>query len=619
MITCTSGSYTCLLHQALTSAGHRFITIKNKLDLRASKWTTTRAPTLAFLLLLFICYATQRYVNRHLRLPAAASAARSRKSVTGVSSTRKRAAATTSDDSHEVPRGKRARASTLNVPPAPVPALHVPQIQTNTAGQCTMGTLFATQEGLLAAKGDKSDIVARKLFVWGTGEAGQLSLGGPDDDNIHKLTKPKPFGNKGISADTDAGELGPGGPEVIAAGGMHSLLIDANGRILSCGSDDHGTLARQYRDSDESEDDFYYVLRPVEGISPSGKGVPSEQGKVRRFRATRVAASDGCSIALNADGELVSWGHFKDGEGKVCFADTDADNAPREQWTPVPVPSLEDVRFAQVVCGENHVLALTLDGRVYSWGLNSMSQLGRFANLYHVRARFLKRDPPASMLLTPEAIPELKNIVRLGCGLNTSFAVDADGRVFAWGLNTRGQTGTGLKKDKVTRPTRVKALDPHRVGGARVVQVAGGEFHTAFLLSNGDVWICGDGDEGKLGLPETHEAMSKSPSSSTNDPIEPVQLRTPVHVPMPGTDARAHIIGIAAGMRFTFALAKDGTLYSWGTTSDEAMGQPAETWGDDQSKSVPTPVPMPGEPGSWQIVSVATAGQHSLALAVRAA
>ena len=179
------------------------------------------------------------------------------------------------------------------------------------------------------------------------------------------------------------------------------------------------------------------------------------------------------------------------------------------------------------------------------------------------------------MLLTPEAIPELKNIVRLGCGLNTSFAVDADGRVFAWGLNTRGQTGTGLKKDKVTRPTRVKALDPHRVGGARVVQVAGGEFHTAFLLSNGDVWICGDGDEGKLGLPETHEAMSKSPSSSTNDPIEPVQLRTPVHVPMPGTDARAHIIGIAAGMRFTFALAKDGTLYSWGTTSDEAMGQPA--------------------------------------------
>ena len=78
------------------------------------------------------------------------------------------------------------------------------------------------------------------------------------------------------------------------------------------------------------------------------------------------------------------------------------------------------------------------------------------------------------------------------------------------------------------------------------------------------------------------------------------------------------IIGIAAGMRFTFALAADGTLYSWGTTSDEAMGQPAAEWGDDQSKETPTAVPMPGEPGAWSVASVATAGQHSLALAVRA-
>ena len=78
------------------------------------------------------------------------------------------------------------------------------------------------------------------------------------------------------------------------------------------------------------------------------------------------------------------------------------------------------------------------------------------------------------------------------------------------------------------------------------------------------------------------------------------------------------VIGIAAGMRFTFALAAEGTLYSWGTTSDEAMGQPADVWGEDQSKDTPTAVPMPGEPGAWAIAAVATAGQHSLALAVRA-
>ena len=96
-------------------------------------------------------------------------------------------------------------------------------------------------------------------------------------------------------------------------------------------------------------------------------------------------------------------------------------------------------------------------------------------------------------------------------------------------------------------------------------------------------------------------------------------MRTPVHVPIQSDSPEpASIVGIAAGMRFTFALAASGVLYSWGTTSDEAMGQPAESWGDDQSKTTPTPVPMPGEPGAWTIASVATAGQHSLALAVRA-
>ena len=502
--------------------------------------------------------------------------------------------------------------ATLNSPPQPIAPVHESDIQAGRAVRISLGELPGSTDGA---------ILARKLFVWGTGEAGQLSLGGPDDDNITKLTKPKPFGNKSVSMQIDNGEFGVGGCELIAAGGMHTLVIDGNGRILSCGSEDHGTLGRLHRTTDETEDEDYYVLRPVEDMSPVGQGVSAsgETGKVNVFRATRTAASDGCTVALDAEGRLVCWGHFKDAEGKVCFSDTDENDAPREQWSPVSIEGLKDERFAQVACGENHVLALTLDGRVYTWGLNSVSQLGRFANVYHVRHRFMKRDPPASTHLTPVVVAELKNIVRIGSGLNASFAVDRDGHVYAWGLNTRGQTGVGSKKECVTRPTRVRALEPAQLGGARVVQISGGEFHTAFLLSNGQVYICGDGDEGKLGLPKDHPALAGAGS--------PPELRVPVHVPFPAAPEYAPasatnggntaIAAIAAGMRFTFALAADGTLYSWGTTSDEAMGQPAGEWGADQSKETPTIVPMPGEPGSWSVVNVATAGQHSLALAVR--
>ena len=37
---------------------------------------------------------------------------------------------------------------------------------------------------------------------------------------------------------------------------------------------------------------------------------------------------------------------------------------------------LEDKYIDKVSCGSNHVLALTSDGQVYSWGLNFVGQLG---------------------------------------------------------------------------------------------------------------------------------------------------------------------------------------------------------------------------------------------------
>ena len=159
-----------------------------------------------------------------------------------------------------------APAAPLNEPPAPIPPVHASDIKSGQAARLTMGRQFDTAAPAPAKYAADDPVVARKVFVWGTGEAGQLSLGPPDDDNINKLTKAKPFGNKELSVLTDDGKLGVGGAQLIAAGGMHTLLVDANGRILSCGSDDHGTLGRAHRSTEESEDEGYYVLRELDGI-----------------------------------------------------------------------------------------------------------------------------------------------------------------------------------------------------------------------------------------------------------------------------------------------------------------------------------------------------------------
>ncbi|PWZ01461.1 RCC1/BLIP-II [Testicularia cyperi] len=522
-------------------------------------------------------------------------------------------------------RAVRAAKRTRRAPTPVGPLNSVPRlVQSVHASDISDGIAVQVSTGLLPTSG-KGTVLPRKLFVWGSGDSGQFGVGAPEDDKPNKLNKPKPFGNKEISMQIDDGDMGEGGIEIVVGGGMHSVLIDSLGRILTSGAEDYGTLGRKHRGSSDEAEECYFNFAPVEGISPTGRGVQpadGKEGEVEKFRATRVASADAAGAALDDRGRLRSWGYFKDGEGRVCFADSDAPGANREQWHPIPLPGIEHEQFAAVAAGENHILALTLHGKVFSWGTNTCYQLGRTANPRKIAQKFSKTEPPRDCDLTPTLITGLGECKRIFAGLSNGFAVEKSGKVVAWGLNTKGQTGTGLKSTKIATPHTVAALSPARHGGAEVVQIVGGNFHTAFLLSNGQVYICGDSDEGKLGLPKGHASLKNA--SATN----PIVVREPVHVPFPdppswapastkAEDGKTKIVAISAGMRFTLALAADGTLYSWGTTSDDAMGQPSEEMGGDQSKDTPSAVAMPGQPGAWRIMAASTAGQHSLALAVK--
>lgn len=517
-----------------------------------------------------------------------------------------------------IKRSRRAAtpAGPINSVPRPIQPVH--------ADDVTEGIAVEVSTGIRATSG-KGAVLPRKLFVWGSGDAGQFGVGPPEDDKPNKLNKPKPFGNKEISMQIDDGDFGEGGIELIVGGGMHSVLIDNLGRILTSGAEDYGTLGRKYRGDSDDAEEAYFNFAPVEGLSPTGKGInpiDGKKGSVEKYRATRVASADAAGAVLDDQGRLRSWGYFKDGEGRVCFADSDAPGRNREQWYPIALPGIENETFAAVAAGENHFLALSLNGKVYSWGTNTCYQLGRSSNPRRVAQKFSKGEPPKECDLTPTPMVGLAECKRIFCGLTNGFAVEKSGKVVGWGLNTKGQTGTGLKAIKVATPHVIAALSPARHNGAEVVQIVGGNFHTVFLLANGEVYICGDSDEGKLGLPAGHPALKGATAAN------PVVVREPTLVPFPAPpswapksakteDGKTKIVALSAGMRFTLALAADGTLYSWGTTSDDALGHPAEDVGGNQSKDTPTAIAMPGQPGAWRIMAAATAGQHSLAIAIK--
>jgi alpha-tubulin suppressor-like RCC1 family protein len=167
-----------------------------------------------------------------------------------------------------------------------------------------------------------------------------------------------------------------------------------------------------------------------------------------------VAVATGGShfLALRADGTVWGWGTNSDWELGVTTA-----AGMFGSDTPVKAMGLDHVRG--IATGSDHGLALRADGSVWAWGKNDHGQVGvpQGENCrYHPR--------PCVQAAVP--VPGLSGIKAVAAAEDSSFALGADGAVWAWGNNREGQLGIGGGAGSPT---------PARVGGlADVVAISAG-------------------------------------------------------------------------------------------------------------------------------------------------
>jgi hypothetical protein len=124
----------------------------------------------------------------------------------------------------------------------------------------------------------------------------------------------------------------------VAAGGFHSLLLTADGKVWSWGNNTAGQLGRPVAEA----------LPPAEVA-----GLP---------KVTRIAAGTYHSLALAEDGSVWAW-------GRRLANGHHADSA-----TPARI-DLPGKAIA-IAAGAEHALALGNDGQIMSWGGNAAGQLG---------------------------------------------------------------------------------------------------------------------------------------------------------------------------------------------------------------------------------------------------
>jgi alpha-tubulin suppressor-like RCC1 family protein len=185
-------------------------------------------------------------------------------------------------------------------------------------------------------------------------------------------------------------------------------------------------------------------------------------------------------------------------------------------------------------CGDEHTAILMNDGTVRVCGRNTFGQLGL--------NDLTTRSTVVSILgISSQAIA-------IACGSYHTVILMNDGTVRACGRNNSGQLG---QNDVSTRSTVVSILGI----SSQAIAVACGQYHTAILMNDGTVRVCGSNPNAQLGL---------------ND-----QNNRSTVVPVVGISSQA--VAIAAGYRHTAILMNDGTVRACGVNNEGQLGQTSST------------------------------------------
>jgi len=128
-------------------------------------------------------------------------------------------------------------------------------------------------------------------------------------------------------------------------------------------------------------------------------------------------------------------------------------------------------------------------------------------------------------------------IKQIAVGASHSIALLSDGSVYGWGDDFYGQLGDGTTATSRPSPILISALS-----GKGITQVAAGSYHSLALTSGGAVYAWGSNEFGQLG------------DGTTMDRYSPVLV---------GGISKV-INKIFAGYFQSFAIANDGTIYTWG-------------------------------------------------------
>lgn len=151
----------------------------------------------------------------------------------------------------------------------------------------------------------------------------------------------------------------------IGAGADHSFAIHGNGTVYGWGSNNYGQTGIDERHGE----DFANILRPqsIDGLAGHGN-------------VTSISGGNHHSIAVTDGGACLTWGRTDTNALGVDIGTLPEDDIVRDEHekpriltNATQVPGINAVHAA---AGSDHCVAVTREGKAYSWGFGVSGQLG---------------------------------------------------------------------------------------------------------------------------------------------------------------------------------------------------------------------------------------------------
>ncbi|CAB3405223.1 unnamed protein product [Caenorhabditis bovis] len=267
----------------------------------------------------------------------------------------------------------------------------------------------------------------------------------------------------------------------IAAGENHLVMLDERGQILTFGDGEMGQLGRSIRTKtirskfmcDESGEHLVVSLRF------------RQKSKFYDVAAKNVFASGFWTIVHGEDGKYYSFGLNNFGQIGIKVDEADElalgpdgqDTRELRVFLPTEAPAFgAEETFVQIE-GVQHVVVLTESGKVFAMGKNTDNALGL--------GNWTGKDDQQHWLydsLQPLDIGSgEKKIVGISAKLATSIAWTDDGTAFAWGFDTTGQLGLGLKDDDEKMVSKPEEITSAHLEGFSIIGASISDQHTLIL------------------------------------------------------------------------------------------------------------------------------------------